>query len=158
MPLYLPKSVQLENRVKDEIQRHFSRDLVDCKNRVQVVADVDMFKYKEDESVWNQHEQKTAGVYSIYFDGAFVCNFTTQWYIPMVMAAFWRGLKELIEADKVYLMVEQYEERIKAEKEAEKEKERKIEALPGGTPEKEIAKEVIRSIHKKKHGKNSRNV
>lgn len=158
MSLYLPKSVAVENRVKDEIQNHFSKDLVNVSERVSVVADVDLFNYKEDKSVWDQKKQNIAGVYSIYFDGVFVCNFTTEWYLPMVMSTFWRGLRDLIKAEKVYLMVEQYEEKIKAEREAQKQQDQVIESLPGGTYEKEIAKEVIRRVSKRKHGKNTRNV
>lgn len=110
------------NFIIDLMQKDFEFPL---KERMAVVADVDMFRIGEDASV---HGQAKSGKfeYGVYFDGEFVCFFDLIDHPQRVRIKILNGLKELIKEEKVFWNKHLYE--VKS-KEKEKNKRDRIEAV-----------------------------
>lgn len=60
-------------------------------NRVMVLADVDAFKWKEDEFVWNQKQGNLINTYQVFFDGIFICYINDRTSYKQALQDFWRG-------------------------------------------------------------------
>lgn len=157
MSLYLPKSALIKEKIVNEVQSAFAKDLVDCQKRIGIVSDLEKFT-NEDYGTWKQMRGDLPEVFSVYFDGQFICSFNSQHPFNIIMLAFWTNLKRLVQEEKIYMNEEDYEH-IRLLKEAElKAQQQKIDALPESTEAQRIAKEVIKRVAKKKNGKNTRNV
>ena len=95
------------------------------KERMAVVADVDMFRIGEDSSI---HGQAKSGKYEygVYFDGEFVCFFSLTDHPQRVRIKILNGLKELVKEEKIFWNKHLYE--VKAKEKAKNKRDR-IEAV-----------------------------
>lgn len=82
------------------IQHHFQFDI---SKRVSLIADVNHFKYLEDQSVWNQARQKTPNTIEVYWDGVWICDFNDRQTKDQINLNFLRGFTKLYEEGKIYL-------------------------------------------------------
>lgn len=147
--MYLPA----KDRFLHELEKHFDRSY-NLKKRVYIPADIEMFRWKEDESVWRQKREKAPHYYTVYFDNEFICGFSEADSIEKVMLDWWRGFKKAYEEKKIDLdeqkSIALREAREQQQKDLKKELDRKIEALPNQTETQKLAKEVIKRVAKKK--------
>jgi hypothetical protein len=150
--------------IKDSIKHIILTELGDSqefnfKDRITVVSDLEMFRWKEDEYIWEQKRGKIVTHYSIYLDEHFVSGFDEDWIAQRIMLDFWKGLKTLVKNNKVALNVYQNKERQEIEeierKEEVKEQKRKIDALPEATETQKLAKEAIKRVSKTAPRRNS---
>lgn len=151
--------IPVKERIYRELDKHFDKD-VDIRSRVSIFADVEKFRWKDDESVWAQKREKAPQVFSIYFDYEFVCYFDTSHDIKLFMLSFWKGLKELYKSNRIRLNKrEAQEDRLKREVEQikkEKEEKKRIDNLDESTPTTKMAKELTKKLNsnaKRKKGK-----
>lgn len=132
----------------------------DFKNRLQIVSDIEMFRWKEDEYIWSQKRGKIVSHYSIYLDEHFVSGFDEDWIAERIMLDFWKGLKTLVSAGKVKLNKYENIERQQIEeitkKEEEKEEKERIDALPEANETQKLAKEVVKRVSKTAPRRNNR--
>lgn len=125
--------------------------------RITVWADVDKFKWKEDESVWNQKKGNTQHVFSVYFDNKFVAYARMDMTEQDMVAEFWKGFLEKYELDedndnKIWINKEIYDiKRREKEEKERKEKEQIIKAIedkPVINEVQEKAKEIALDVAK----------
>lgn len=131
----------------------------DFKNRLKIVSDIEMFRWKEDEYIWSQKRGKIVSHYSIYLDEHFVSGFDEDWIAERIMLDFWKGLKTLVSTNKVKLNKYENIERQQIEeitkKEEEKEEKERIDALPEANETQKLAKEVVKRVSKTAPRRNS---
>ena len=89
--------------------------------RLAVVAETEKYKYKEDESVFDQWKGKTAPKYECYFDGEFVCFIDSSKGKQESLVDFLTGMKDLFAQGKLFVNEEMYEIKA-AERQAELDK------------------------------------
>ena len=129
----------------DLVQREFSFSLVD---RLRIVAELEKYKWKEDESVWAQKKDKSAHQYEVYFDGEFVCFFGLEKSIDHAYLAVMEGLLKLYKEKKIYWNKDLYELLTPKIKESK---------LPSATtPEEKIVQEAFKRANKKLKGKRAK--
>lgn len=122
----------------------------DFHQRVRITADVDKYKWKEDESVWTQKKEQAAHSFEVLFDGEFVCYFDLSERESDVIIKMLEGIRELFKTEKVYLHESMYE--VAA---AKKEAENKTVELPKPRNE---AEELVAKVFEKKAKKKGKNV
>lgn len=120
------------------------------KERFRVIAETEMYKAGEDESVWKQKKGLSKNSYETYMDGQFICSFTedegkTQTYIKVLGA-----IKDLIKSDKLFVNPEMYAVK-DAEFAAKVKAEKEIVIPKAWTPEEKILVEGLRRQAKKKN-------
>jgi nicotinic acid phosphoribosyltransferase len=113
--------------------------------RLRITADVDKYKWKEDESIWLQKKDRSVHSFEVLFDGEFVCFFDLSQTEAQVLLQMLDGLRSLFKSEKVFIHEQMYEVQ-KAKWEADK----TIELEGGSTPEEKIITEVIKKQAKKK--------
>ncbi len=136
MAIILSEAAQIEDFLYRELQKHFSKKLVDVRERIRLVPDLYKFK-TEDPYFWGQAKGKIPQHYSLYFDDEFVCDFDSTHPPEAILLQFWRGLTQLYEQRKIYFdkgLYKAEEDIIKDEKKKEarqrKERVRKAKAPP----------------------------
>jgi hypothetical protein len=132
----------------DLIQKDFSMPL---KGRFVVVPETEMYRWKEDESLWKQKKELSPNVYQCFFDGEFVCFFDRSEDQAVVYHRALKGMTDLYKAKKIFFNKEMYaieEEKRKAQTKAKEEAFKQIEAT---TPEEKMIKEAFTRARKKKH-------
>lgn len=147
--MYLPA----KDRFLHELGKHFDGSY-NLKKRVYITADIEMFRWREDVSVWKQKREKTPMYYSVYFDHEFICGFSEADTLEKVMLEWWKGFKKayqdkLIDLDEVKSR-ELCELRELKQKQLKQEAEMKIDKLPAQTETQKLAKEVIKRVAHKK--------
>lgn len=147
--MYLPA----KDRFLYELEKHFDSSY-NLKKRVYVTTDIEMFMWREDESVWNQKREKAPRYYTVYFDNEFICGFSEADSLEKAMLEWWKGFKRAYE-DKLVDLDEQKSKQLKAfreqqQEELKKDLAKKIDALPNQTETQKIAKEVIKRVATKK--------
>lgn len=146
--MYLPaKDIFLR-----ELEKHFTSSY-NLKKRVQIHTDIEMFLWKEDESVWKQKRDKAPKYYTVYFDDEFICGFSEADVLEKVMLEWWKGFKKAykdrlvdLDEDKSKLLKETRRLELQAQADASK---KVIDSLPDETPTQKLAKEVIRRVRTK---------
>ena len=123
----------------DRVQRDFSMPL---KDRLLVVAEVEKYRWKEDESVWRQKREKDPYSYEVYFDGEFVCDFSVKEEPDMVYYRVMKNIRDLYKAKKIFFNKQMYE--IKRAEEAAKRKAEEPLLPKIDAPEHKIIQEVIK--------------
>jgi len=117
------------------------------KNRLNIVSELDKYRWKEDESVWKQKRGKSAYQYEVYFDTEFVCFFGSDEGIDRAYLKVLEGILKLYKEKKIFWNLDLYEvyyPTVKPE----------AEVLPKATtPEERLVKEAVRRVRAKK-GKN----
>jgi len=136
MALILSEAARIEDFLCRELQKHFSKKLVDVRQRIRLVPDLYKFK-PEDPYLWGQAKGKIPQHYSLYFDDEFVCDFDSTYPPEAILLKFWRGITYLFEQRKIYFDKSLYkaeEDILKDEKKKEaherKERVRKAKAPP----------------------------
>lgn len=131
-------SLPVQDRFRLFIKPHFIQFLNEINyklefdiNRITVWADVDMYKWKEDPSVWVQKRGKQQNIYSVFVDGIFVCHIGDGRNNKESLADFWRGfLKAYALPDddpgKIWIDKTIYEEKRKEYEQKEKKRKEKI--------------------------------
>lgn len=134
-----------KNQLKTELQKSFSFPIQD---RVTVLADIEQYKYKEDESVWQQKKGINPHYFSVFWDLVHVCGFDERTPVEFFMVDFWKNFKRLYKEGKVSLNGQPI---IKDDtlKESDKVDKKKIEALPESNKTQKMAKEVIKRLSNK---------
>lgn len=119
--------------------------------RIKVWAETDKYRWKEDESVWNQKRGNTAPQYEAHFDGEFVCFIDSSKGMTYNIIEFLEAIKNLYRSGKIFVHPEMYQI-IQAEKEA-KQREKDTVIIPSASTavEKMIANTLTKSA--KKRGK-----
>jgi hypothetical protein len=117
---------QIKNFLNSRIQAHFEGEFVDISKRTRVEADLEKWR-PEIVEIWNQKEERTDRIYSIYFDDEFVCSFGFGETPAEVEAKFLKGLYDLVENDTVYLDENEYIIQAELARIKEKEEKEKID-------------------------------
>lgn len=125
--------------------------------RIQVWADVDKFKYKEDAFVWGQKRGKMGNIYSVYLDGIHICNFSDDTNPNDLIKDFWKGFlegykKKDDEIGKIFIDKSLYkvveDKRKKAEKDSLEAVVNEIKKKKPKTEEQALAKEAALNVAK----------
>ncbi len=125
----------------DRVQGEFSFSLV---NRLRIDAELDKYRWKEDESVWAQKREKAPLQYEVYFDTEFVCFFGLEDSQDQAYLRVMENLLKLYKEKKIFWNKELYEVYYPTKKPEEKK-------LPEAhTPEEKIVKETFRRLSLKK--------
>lgn len=82
------------------VQKHFKFDI---SKRISLIADVNQFNYKEDESVFNQARNKAPNTIEVYWDGVWVCDFNDKQLRDRVELNFLKGFTKLYEEGRIFL-------------------------------------------------------
>lgn len=75
----------------------------DLTERISLIADVNHFKLKEDESVWEQAKGERPNFIEVYWDGVWICDFTDKESPALVRVRFLKGFAKAYEENKVGL-------------------------------------------------------
>lgn len=78
-------------------------DTKDWNDRLQLIADVNHFKYMEDESVWMQARGRLSNWFEVYFDGVWICDFTDDDNTATVRLKFLKGFMDKYEKGEITL-------------------------------------------------------
>lgn len=151
--------------IKDAILRQIKDEMGDndyykFDKRIQILSDIDIFRWKEDISVWGQKREKIAQHYSVYFDNIFICGFDDTDSKEKVMLEWWKGLKQAITEKK--LDIDPFKsdqirvEKENLEKEIEKAKQESLNKLPEANETHKLAKEAVKRVSKSATRSNSR--
>jgi hypothetical protein len=128
-----------KSQLFDRVQKDFAFTLV---NRLRVIAEVEKYRWKEDESVWSQKRERSPLQYEVYFDDEFVCFFGLEDTQDQAYIRVMENLLKLYKEKKIYWNTFLYEFN-KPEKKVVKEKE-------ATSPEEKIIKEAFKRADKKK--------
>ncbi len=123
--------------------------------RITVLADLDHFNAKEDESVWLQKKGKADEYFEIYFDEVWICDFKESESPKTVRVRFLKGFLNAYEAEDISINkgLAQAKRDAKVLRE-QKRKDDEISAvaqLPASTPEEKLSKEIITELVKEKN-------
>ncbi len=124
----------------DRVQKDFAFTLV---NRLRIIAEVDKYRWKEDESVWAQKRERTPLQYEVYFDDEFVCFFGLEDSEDQAYLKVLESITKLYREKKIYWNKVLYEINKPEVKPEPKMKE-------ATTPEEKIVKEAFARVAKKK--------
>ena len=138
--------------MKDLIVSNIGGTFPKTSERLAVWAETDKYKWKEDESVWNQKRGRTAPQYEAYFDNQFICFFDSSKSKRFCLMTFLSALNELYKEGKIYVHPEIY-----AVKEAERQAlaDKDILEIPKARNE---AEEMIVNVIKKQSKRKKRKV
>lgn len=130
--LYIPGKPSVKEP-KDEFIRLIDQDFaINLDERIMLVADVNHFKFMEDEFVWNQARERIPNYYEVYFDGVWVCDFMDNEKLPAIRLKFLRGFLEKYEAGEIHLRtkdeIEEEEVESAIDKAIRKNKNKKIDS------------------------------
>lgn len=142
-------SIALKRRLLLELNGHFDKSF-NLDKRIQIVGDLEKFRYKEDVSLWNQAKGNSEKEFSLYWDDEFICRFNTGHHIEFVLSMFWHGLKQAYKDHKIGLL-----ERLLDVEDNIKDQLKKIDDMSLTTPIEKQAKDVVKKLIKRKHGRKS---
>lgn len=117
--------------------------------RIRVWVETEKYRWKEDESVYNQKKGKTAPQYEVYFDSEFVCFIDSEKGKSMALITFLEAIRDLYKQEKIYINTEMYQ----VKQAVEEEKNRKlttIELQKPTTPEDKMLTEIVKKSAKKR--------
>lgn len=124
----------------DQVQREFAFSLI---GRLRIDAELEKYRWKEDESVWAQKRDKAPLQYEVYFDTEFVCFFGLEDSQDQAYLKVMEALLKLYKDKKIYWNKVLYE--------VNKPEEKTETKLPEATtPEEKIVKETFKRIRSKK--------
>ncbi len=143
--------LHIKDEVLSEILSSFDPKLK-MRERITIIADLEMYRWKEDKSVYLQKKEQAPLFFTIHFDGVYMSTFISTDPIEKILLDFWKALKGAYKEGKVRLTpktkleedLEELQER--EEKNAQK---KAIEALPEATPTEKQAKHVIKKLAEK---------
>jgi len=88
-------------------------------NRLGIIPEVDMFRIKEDKSIFDQVKSEKYD-YHVMWDGEFVCFFNIDDHPQRVRINILKGLKRLIQEGKIFWNIKDYDTQAKDKKESER--------------------------------------
>lgn len=133
----------------DKIDRELGVTFHNLIKRIRVVPEVEKFRWREDESVWEQKRDKTAKNYEVYMDGEFVCFVMETDGEQKAYLRTLEGIRDLYNQGKLFVNESMYKiKEAEAEEKARKAKE--IEMPKPTTPEEKIVAGAIEKMAKKK--------
>ena len=138
--------------MKDKFVSNLVGLFPNTEKRISVWAEVDKYRWKEDENVWNQQKGRTAPQYEVHFDGEFVCFLDSSKSDRYNLSEFLSNIKKLYLEQKIFIHTQMYEV-----KKAEKEALNKQDDVLVPKPENE-AEEIIVDVVKKQAKKRKRKV
>lgn len=139
-----------QDDIKRSILSNISLMFPNADKRLSIWAETDKYKWKEDESVWNQKRGNTAPQYEAHFDGEFICFIDSSLGLSYNLVEFLTNLKKLFSERKIFIHEEMYAVEA-AKREGANKKEDLI--IPKSTSEAdEIIVKVIKK-HAKKRGR-----
>lgn len=109
---------QIAKDMKQVFEKSLPFKIPNFTQRLRITADVEKYKWKEDESVWNQKKDRAANNFEVLFDGEFVCFFDLLETEQQVVLKMLEGLRSLFSEQKIFIHPSMYEVR-KAQLEAE---------------------------------------
>lgn len=129
----------------------------DFENRFRIVADTEMFNYKESKEIWDQQKGNTAKIYQVYFDGEHMGNFDENTHFKVFLLTFFRTFKEKYTKGTIKLIKDDYRIEYEVKKAQEQDSIKEIEAIKATTPEEKMAKQIVLNVtkDKKKKGKHA---
>lgn len=133
--------------IKDTIVGHLGETFPKADKRVYVLAETDKYKWKEDETIWNQKKGKTAPQYEGYFDGEFVCFMDSAKGKQHNLIEYLQGIKKLYQQGKIFVHQEMYDVKLA---EANKKKEDLIVPKARSEAEGLIVESIKKSAKKRK--------
>lgn len=151
--------------VKDAILRQIKdemgvSDYYKFDNRIKILSDIDIFKWKEDISVWAQKREKIANHFSIYMDDVHISGFDDSDPKEKIMLEWWKGLKKAISDNKLdidpFKSAQLKIDKENLEKEIEKAKQDSINKLPESDELHKLAKEAVKRVSKSATRPNTR--
>lgn len=99
--------------IADDLKRVLENNLPfripDFSQRVRITADIDKYRFGEDESVWSQKMGRSLHNFEVLFDGEFVCFFDLSQTEREVVIKMLSGLRSLFQENKVFLNPKMYE-------------------------------------------------
>ena len=140
------ETIAIEKFLYRELQKHWSKELVNVKDRIRLIPDLYKFKAGEDPFFSAQAGGKIPRHYCLYFDNEYVCDFDSTYLPQAILLVFWRGLLKLYQEHKIFFDKSMYkveEELIKdSQKNVEHKRKERIRKL-NVAPE---VKEIINSL------------
>lgn len=129
----------------------------DFENRFRIVADTEMFNYKEAKEIWDQQKGNTAKIYQVYFDGEHMANFEEETHFKVFLLAFFRSFKEKYANGTIKLIKDDYRIEYEVKKAQEHDSIKEVEAMKATTPVEKMAKQIVLNVAKdrEKKGKNA---
>jgi len=123
-------------------------------NRLAIIPEVDMFRIKEDKSIYEQVKSEKYD-YHVTWDGEFVCFFNITDHPQRIRIKILQGLKTLINEGKIFWDIGEYDRIAKEKKERERidTEARESARVKPTTPEEKIVHEAIRRAVKLKKKK-----
>jgi len=139
-----------QNKMKDRFVDNLSSMFPNSDKRIRVWAEIDKYKWKEDDDVWKQKKGITAPQYEVHFDGEFVCFIDSQKTEKYNLSEFLINIRKLYRDGKIFVNVEMYEV-----KKAEAEAKNKVSDLIIPKAENEAEAMIVETIKKqaKKRGR-----
>lgn len=139
--------------LKRDIESKLPFKVPDFSMRMGIWSETEKYRWKEDESVWNQVKGLAKEAYEVYFDGEFVCFFDLSMTMEQVVIEIMQGMSKLFKEEKIYLNPETY--RVIAKQKAEEQKiiddALKTKVRNASTPEEKILGEaLLRAKNKRK--------
>lgn len=101
-------------------------------DRITVWADTDMYKWKEDELIWNQKKGNIPTTYQVFVDSRFVCYLDNNTSKKIQLAMFWKGFLEaysLPDDDKGKIFLDKSNYKVIADKKEKKRQKQQEEIL-----------------------------
>lgn len=125
MAIILSEKQNIAEFIYKVLQKHWETKLVNLRERVKVVADLDKWR-PEVVEIWQQKEGLKE--YSIYFDSEFICRVNSNTSPFQLEAEFLKGILEAYEHERIYFNLADYKQETELVKQITKDKKDKKEA------------------------------
>lgn len=132
------------------VRKHFDFDIT---SRVEVRADVNQFKAKEDESVWLQAKGYNPNYFEVYWDGVWLCDFTEDEDPRVTDLKFLKGFSGAYESGQITINTREELSDKKPENYLDKLVEKTKKEMKERTVEEKISKAAILEIFNEKQKK-----
>lgn len=138
-----------QDKMKDKFVDNLLLMFPNAEKRISVWAEVDKYRWKEDEEIWNQAKGRTAAQYEVHFDNEFVCFIDAGKSDRYNLSEFLSNIKKLYLEKKIYVNVEMYAVK-QAEQEALDTKPDLLVPAPSNEAEATIVEVVKKQAKKRK--------
>lgn len=148
--LYLSEeTIVVQHLIKEMYAVFWTLDPKDVhfEDRIKVISDTSMFKWKEDESVWKQKKGLSKTMYQCYFDGEHMCTFEEDENLDQIALDYFKTFKEKYQKKMIRLSPKDY----KLEQEVKKLD--PLKDVKATTKEEKMALEIVKKVQKGKHAR-----
>jgi len=137
----------MSNAITKDIEYRLLGELVsmfpNAHKRLRVWAETEKYKWKEDESVWNQKKEKVSPQFETHFDREFIC-FIDGSKIDQGAVDFLTALRALYISRKIFIHEEMY-----AIEDAKRAEENKLPDLVIPEARNEVEQAIVETVKKK---------